>query len=126
MRLHQNRRPVRKVVDLISLQRVLILRAGKCVPPTLTSCTDCRYSEAPGIFASLPRRRAITWSALSFAFALRLELHEHSRGIGAIAAAGERRDGVDRGILLHDLRQRPSSSAVIAEKEMSWSPWTNR
>src|SRR6266576_3208319 len=58
----------------------------------LRSWTDCMNKAAPG------NDRVGT----DLAFVERLQLCKHARGAGAVAAAGERSDGVNRGIFHED------------------------
>ena len=65
------------------------------------SCTACRKTLAPGTWASLGRRRAITWSALSLRSLERLQRGEQEARVG-LEAAGEADHVRDRRILADD------------------------
>ena len=87
--LEDPRRPLEELRRVVALQRVLVLRAAAAAadPQVLDRLQEERGA---GDVASLPRRRAITWSALTFRCSIGFKADEHPPGVRRCRPRGTR------------------------------------
>ena len=118
------RLPGAQLGEVVGLQRELVLRVA-CRPPMRMSCTGCRNRLAPGSRASLPRSRAITWSAEILRSRSGLSATNMKPGV-ALAAAGEADDVLHRRIRAARSRRSRRASPASPGTRCSGRPGCRR
>ena len=111
----QLRRPVVEVVEVVGLQRELILRVARAAADADVLRRPEEQSVAPGTLAELAAQPRDDCVGVDLALGERLQRDEHAGPCSRrAAAAGERHDRIDGRIRLDDVARSRSACALMA------------